>query len=98
MKDDTNEENLEKNKRQLEKNEEKLKLDDTFPRKRIRITLTTWIKFFVVFCMLAMLTVVLIAYNVSTDDNISIVNNGKNNVNKIENMFVSFTAVDNVNK
>ncbi len=57
------EENLETKEDSIE---EDLNLDDVLPKKQIKITLTTWIKFFVGFCMVAVLAIVLIAYKYST--------------------------------
>ena len=60
------EENLETKEDSIE---EDLNLDDVLPKKQIKITLTTWIKFFVGFCMVAVLAVVLIAYKYSNTKN-----------------------------
>ena len=61
------EENLETKEDNIE---EDLNLDGVLPKKQIKITLTTWIKFFVGFCMVAVLAVVLIAYYKHLEDSL----------------------------
>ena len=57
-------------------------------KKQIKITLTTWIKFFVGFCMVAVLAIVLIAYKYSTTkDTVKGLNNSeKENYESVNNI------------
>ena len=79
------EENLETKEDSIE---EDLNLDDVLPKKQIKITLTTWIKFFVGFCMVAVLAIVLIAYKYSTTkDTVKGLNNSeKENYESVNNI------------